>query len=600
MEAKERENVENKINLICNHCKIEVSNLTIIFQIDGIYILEICTYEKDIVLTPILKFLNQYYEYEKLFCYNCQRKYNHKNEKLAYYFCKTCNILFCKQCILIHNKLNKNHIFISNDIENTMKCQIHFEKVTKIDLKKKINLCEKCFNIMENKEDIINNSDFLKRNEIENKMNNLIEQYNNFEKLNLKNYDIMKNEMKDTENNENYLKVLKDSLDYNHEVNGNIIKFLQIIKNQILNNHNLEYNLLYNFKENSELNDYIYSFSSSKDIFENYSSFNKYLRNYFIIKTKLFYPQMIKSTLSYRNQFSKHKDDIYYIIQLTDKRIVLASQKHTIQFYDNLKYNLIYTINVNKSGVYCLNELQNKKLISGSKNGEIKIWNVIKYYQLILTIKVYEKAVWRIMNLNNDKIIVLSENPIIKIFNITTFENINIDSGEDKLNSLLVLKDNRFLIGGRNGNIKIFNFNNNKILKNLNQHSQEINYIYELHDGRIVTASSDKTIKIWDSFSGQILSTLYGHKTIIKVLLQDKSSLLISVSLDGDIKLWDIFNYQCFFSFFSYYHFLTFTNLIICPIENGFIINHFSEVSLFKRNEDKNSFQIIELDCNND
>ncbi len=61
------------------------------------------------------------------------------------------------------------------------------------------------------------------------------------------------------------------------------------------------------------------------------------------------------------------------------------------------------------------------------------------------------------------KIIVLSENPIIKIFNITTFENINIDSGEDKLNSLLVLKDNRFLIGGRNGNIKIFNFNNNKI-----------------------------------------------------------------------------------------------------------------------------------------
>ena len=48
MEAKERENVENKINLICNHCKIEVSNLTIIFQIDGIYILEICTYEKDL------------------------------------------------------------------------------------------------------------------------------------------------------------------------------------------------------------------------------------------------------------------------------------------------------------------------------------------------------------------------------------------------------------------------------------------------------------------------------------------------------------------------------------------------------------------------
>ena len=51
------------------------------------------------------------------------------------------------------------------------------------------------------------------------------------------------------------------------------------------------------------------------------------------------------------------------------------------------------------------------------------------------------------MNFNKDKFIVISENPIIKIFNINTFDNIEFNSEESILISLLILKDNRFLIG---------------------------------------------------------------------------------------------------------------------------------------------------------
>ena len=586
MEKNEIKNLANKIYLICNYCRMEIPKLNIIIQIDGAYILETCNFKKDTNLIPIFKFINKYYEYEKLFSCNCQKKYNHDNVKIANYFCKTCNILFCKQCILIHNKINKNHICISNDIDNIMNCYFHLKKLIKMDLKEGKNLCEECINnSMKNNKYIINYCDYFNKNEIDNKINNLIELYNIFEKMNLKNYDLIMNEMNDIENKENYLKVLKDSLKYNNEVNDNILKFFQILKNQIINNENLEFNLLNNFKENYELNNYLFSFSSSKNIFENYSSFNKYLRNNFIIKTKLLYSQFLNFYLN------TNKGCIDCIIQLSDKRIVSASQ-YTINFHDNIKYNIIHSIYINNSVIYSLNELQNKKLISGSENGEIKIWNVIEYYQLILSIKIHEKPIWGIMNLNNDKFIVISENPIIKIYNISTFENINIDSKEDSLISLIILKDNRFLIGATNGNIRIFNSNNFKVLKVLNLHSNGVNYIYELHDGRIASASSDKTIKIWDSFSGEIFSTLYGHNNNIEVLLQYKNSLLISASWDGCIKFWDIFKYQCFFSSQIHYNLKC---LCICQIENGFIINYEHMLYFYQRNEEKKLSQIIKL-----
>ena len=584
----EQTNLCDKSFIICDYCQIEVPQLTIIIQIDGAYIFKSCNCNKDTEIIPVLNFINDYYKKKDSYY---QNKCNHiSDEKSSLFFCKNCNSLFCKNCILIHNKFNQNHF---NDLNNLMKCKIHLKKYIKYNIKEKKNVCEDCIKDIEDKKSIINYSDYLNEKEIENKMNTLIELYEQFKENNYHYFYLIYNEMKDIENKDNYLRVLRDSLNYNNEVNNYIINFLKIIKQEI-RKQNLQYNTLFNFKENSQYNNYSFSFDYSNNVLEKYSFFNEYLRNNFIIKTKLLYSPF--NHLTFNNEstkYSKHKESIDCIIQLTDKRIVTGSQDKTIKFYDDKKYNIIHSIYVNDSGVYSLNELQNKKLVSGSENGEIKIWNVIYYYQLILSIKLYNNPIWGFMNFNEDKFIVISENPIIKIFNINTFDNIEFNSEESILISLLILKDNRFLIGSLNGNVKIYNLNNLKIIRTLKGHSQGVNYIYELHDGRIATASSDNTIKIWNSLSGKLLFTFTGHQSNVETLLQEKNSLLVSGSWDFTIKFWDIFKYECIFNIeINGEKFLC-----IWPIKNeGFVSSGFDfNICVWKREKEKASCKIVIL-----
>ena len=97
-----------------------------------------------------------------------------------------------------------------------MKCKIHLKKYIKYNIKEKKNVCEDCIKDIEDKKSIINYSDYLNEKEIENKMNTLIELYEQFKENNYHYFYLIYNEMKDIENKDNYLRILRDFLNYNN------------------------------------------------------------------------------------------------------------------------------------------------------------------------------------------------------------------------------------------------------------------------------------------------------------------------------------------------------------------------------------------------
>lgn len=79
-------------------------------------------------------------------------------------------------------------------------------------------------------------------------------------------------------------------------------------------------------------------------------------------------------------------------------------------------------------------------------------------------------------------------------------------------------------------------------VKRLTGHQQAVNHIQFSPDGRyFASASFDKKVKLWNGFSGEFLKTLTGHVgAVYQVAWSSDSRFLVSASKDSTAKLWEV------------------------------------------------------------
>lgn len=140
-------------------------------------------------------------------------------------------------------------------------------------------------------------------------------------------------------------------------------------------------------------------------------------------------------------------------------------------------------------------------LISGSKDGSIKLWS-------------------------------LPDGKLLK-----TFSNYG-----GWINALAVTPDGMLLVSAAGKTISIWSLPEAELLKTINGHTDNIETLFITSDGKMLASGSwDNTIKLWSLPDGALLKTLEGHSdrvTLLKTTLDDK--LLISGSWDSTIRLWSL------------------------------------------------------------
>ena len=117
--------------------------------------------------------------------------------------------------------------------------------------------------------------------------------------------------------------------------------------------------------------------------------------------------------------------------------------------------NPIHTLNYHKDNIYCLSILNDWRLISGSADNSIIIYNKTTY-QPDLIINEHKDSVWSIIQLNSGIIATCSSDKTIKLFNIKG--------------------------------------NNYNIIQTLNDHTDRIYQIIEINNKYLVSCSSDNSI----------------------------------------------------------------------------------------------------------
>jgi WD40 repeat protein len=100
------------------------------------------------------------------------------------------------------------------------------------------------------------------------------------------------------------------------------------------------------------------------------------------------------------NSIKFHKDKIFCLLLLKDKRLISSSKDFTINIYNNISFEKDFSIK-NDSAIYFITQLKNEKIISCDFNSSIKIYILFsKSYNLIQIIK-QNNNINKIIELNN-------------------------------------------------------------------------------------------------------------------------------------------------------------------------------------------------------
>ena len=173
-------------------------------------------------------------------------------------------------------------------------------------------------------------------------------------------------------------------------------------------------------------------------------------------------------------------------------------------FTNNFDYNNEISFDAHKKTVTCLITHENN-LISSSNGGEIKMWK-LEDFSLLRNFENPHKKRISALELLRDKnqLISGSDDKYIKIWNLENGICIKTINNGSPVYSIKLISNNQIAIGGYSGDrrleLKIIDFDEEKILKKLVGHESHVFHLELFQNRYLFSTSSDKTVKLWKLF----------------------------------------------------------------------------------------------------
>ena len=491
-----------------------------------------------------------------------------KHSKDIKYFCEACNDEFCEDC----KKGDKEH-------ENS---QIEINEIKK-DAAEKL-LLNQCLNldqvknlIKENKSKI---SSQIKESLVKTK-----------EKINLAIKDLnnlLTEVSKESQSNEKYVNQFFDMLTFTYEKYYSMMNSpqlsLQVIKNMSSMKNLLNINLFQN-----------------SNLIEHLDSLNKYVEDSSKkigttppLTIELMYKEGLVQTGNVNTFNTGHKEFMTSAVLInSSENLVTTSTDNTLIIYEKklgkdnkITFNPVKNVLDKKIiGTSILN-LNVNNFVVGYDDGLIKIWRTedfeidkiftghtrqirkmikqndetiiscsddttIRGWSLdsyeadcAFTLSGHEDKINDILLLDlydNNSLISVSDDKTIRIWNLETKECDNAIKTEDIQTCLGRLRNAKFMVGGEDGAVTVFNIEGFEPILSISAHTEPVELLYESpFTGDIITGSQDNLVKIFKVDNGTCIKVLEGHKnTILNVVQLDENNIL-TASVDKTVKIWTI------------------------------------------------------------
>jgi WD40 repeat protein len=501
---------------------------------------------------------NQFY----FICPNCKTRSPHIKNIYLDQNDNQLKVLYRCVCNNINDKEKESplNMMISKNLPEN-KCPIHNEETLIYYCKScKYNICNECLNT-NHSDHLIKKQEIMSSEEIENLLKILSKKQIEFDcncdiaqkqlekdineqikKLNQKKEIYRKQFEHEKEKNKNVFSMIKTLYtDYQkslsnktHNSDGQIdttklnqLKYFSISDNKNNNNNNNEY------------------FSTNiKNIISNIPNSDVPLQvtyNYNFIHS---HPNNIKQYQCIEN-FYGHIDKIVSLIQLKNEKIVSGSYDNTIKIWNI--HNLICEKTINEEGyVLSLLEFSPNMLLSGNSENKINLYNLDlpNNKENIYTFEGHKLWINCITKLNEMFFASGSNDTTIKIWDFKNRKCTSTLIGhKDCILTMILLLNKNLCSGSADTNIKIWSWESSECLFTLTGHEKWVKCLCQLNSGEILSGSDDKTIKFWKN--NECVFTLKGHLNSIRSICQINNEKFASGSFDNTIKIWNIKNKIC-------------------------------------------------------
>ena len=185
-------------------------------------------------------------------------------------------------------------------------------------------------------------------------------------------------------------------------------------------------------------------------------------------------------------------------------------------------------------------------IISCSDDTTIRAWSLNSYEaDCSYTLTGHEDKINDILLLDlydNNTLLSVSDDKSIRLWNLEMKECQNaIKTGEDIQTCLGRLSNGKFMVGGEDGSVTVFNIEGLVPILSIKAHSEPVEFLYESpFTGDIITGSQDNLVKIFKVDSGACVKILEGHKNTILNVIQLNENNILTASVDKTIKIWTI------------------------------------------------------------
>ena len=293
-------------------------------------------------------------------------------------------------------------------------------------------------------------------------------------------------------------------------------------------------------------------------------------------------------TINYINikTLKGHEERVTALIKLSNDLIATGSYDKTVKIWDitkNEKDSLI--MNKKATGfVLCLLEFEHCKLLGGTNNNLINLWDLedeqdeesienfsehTRYVNALVKcdenyfasasndakviiwdyknkkckskFEAHANCIMSMIMLQNGNLCTADADEIIIIWDWKKLQELYIFRGHEKYVKCLCELDNKYLLTGSEDNTigiweeKSQNYEN---IKYLEGHEFPVRTLCQIKDNYFASGSFDNKIKIWDINTYECVQTLEGHQSNVICIIKDSDNILISSSNDKTIKIW--------------------------------------------------------------
>ena len=241
---------------------------------------------------------------------------------------------------------------------------------------------------------------------------------------------------------------------------------------------------------------------------------------------------------------SKKSDDATKTNKLESIKLVSGSGDHRIKIWNTDSGACLRSLTGHSDSVTSLQSLPNNLLASGSEDRSIRVWS-IDSGDCIRTIMGHTGFVTSLQSLSNNRLASGSEDKTIKIWHVDSGQCIRtLIKHIDSVWSLISIGGNKLASGSEDETINIWNIDTGDCIRTLSGHSNTVWSLELLASNKLASGSGDKTVKIWNIDSGECIRTLTGQTDYVKTLQKLPNGLLASGSDDKTIRIWNSDNGQ--------------------------------------------------------